>query len=60
MQETSTGGVTANTTRNAPADSVDLTKEVVDMMVAEQGFKANVKMLKTAQETQKSVIDILA
>lgn len=60
MQETTTGGVTANTSGNAPADSVELTKEVVDMMVAEFGFKANVKMFKTAQETRKSVIDIMA
>jgi flagellar hook protein FlgE len=60
MHESSNGAVTAYTKRSEEADQVDLSKEAVDLIIAEAGVKANMNVLKTAQETEKSVIDILA
>jgi len=60
MQDQVNGGVSAQTTRSQVEDRVDLSKEVVNMMIAETGIKANIKALKSAHETQKSVIDIIA
>jgi len=60
MQDSATGGVTAASTRDTNTDRVDLSKEVVDLITAQNGFKANITVLKTGQEIQKSVIDILA
>jgi flagellar hook protein FlgE len=59
MQENAGGGVTATTSRDPNADRVDLSKEVVDMMIAKNGMQANVAVIRTASETQKSVIDML-
>ena len=59
LQDNAGGGVSATTTRNATADTVDLSKEVVDMMIAKNGIQANVAVVRTASETQKSVIDML-
>lgn len=58
MQENAGGGVSASTSRTN-ADRVDLSKEAVDLIIAENGMKANIAVLRTAQETQKSVIDML-
>jgi flagellar hook protein FlgE len=58
MQDQAGGGVSAQTARSRIEDRVDLSKEVVNMMIAENGIKANIKSIKTAQE--KSVIDIIA
>jgi len=60
FQEQTGGGVTATTGMSQPNDRVDLSKEVVDMILAETGFKANIDSLKTAQAAQNSVIDIIA
>jgi flagellar hook protein FlgE len=60
MKDAKGGGVSASTTRAANADQVDLSKEVVDLIIAENGIKANAKVIKTAQTIQKSVIDMLA
>ena len=59
METTADGGVTATTTQ-ATTDTVDLTKEAVDMLVAETGIKLSASVLKTATETQKSILDIIA
>ena len=58
MQENVGGGVTATTSRTN-ADRVDLSKEVVDMMIAKDGMQANIAVVRTTSETQKSVIDML-
>jgi flagellar hook protein FlgE len=60
MQDSSPAGVTAMTSRNGTADRVDLSKEAVNLIAAETGFKANIDVSKTAQKMQKSVIDIIA
>ena len=59
LQDNTGGGVSASTTRDPNADRVDLSKEVVDMMIAKNGVQANVAVIRTASETQKSVIDML-
>ena len=43
---------------NAPG--VDLAKEMVDMMTAKIGIEANLKSIKTADETTKQTLDIVA
>ena len=60
MQDTAGGGVVAQTTRDENAYTVDLTKEMVDLITADAGLKANIETLKTAADMQKSVIDMLA
>jgi len=59
MQESSSGGVNAVTTMSANADNVDLSTEAVDMITAATGFKASISVLKTDQEMQKSIIDLV-
>ena len=59
MQDSSPGGVTALTERNENVDSVDLSQEAVNSISAENGFSASIKVLETAQQMQKSVIDII-
>jgi len=59
MQDLAGGGVVAKTTRDENAYSVDLSKEMVTLITADIGVKANAKVLKTAQDTQKSIVDIL-
>ncbi len=59
MQELSRGGVTAYTAQST-ADRVDISQEAVNMILAETGFKANVAALKTEQETERSIIDLMA
>lgn len=60
MRDQAGGGVSAQTTRSQVEDRVDLSREVVNMMIAETGIKASIKTLKTSRETQKSIIDIIA
>lgn len=60
MQDTVAGGVSALTVRNQNVDRVDLSKEAVDLKVAEYGIKANLSVLKREQEAQKTIIDIIA
>jgi flagellar hook protein FlgE len=60
MKDQAGGGVIASTNASQYQDTVDLSKEVVNMMVAENGIKANLQTLKTQQGMQKSVIDIIA
>ena len=59
MKENAGGGVSPSTSRNPNADRVDLSREAVDLIAAESGMKANSAVVRTAQETQKSTIDML-
>ena len=59
MQDTAGGGVIARTARDENAYTVDLSKEMVDLITADIGVKANIEALKSAQDTQKSIVDIL-
>jgi len=60
LQDSAIGGVSARTVAGNVEDRVDLSKEAVNLITEETGIKANIKALKTANATQKSVIDILA
>jgi flagellar hook protein FlgE len=60
MEDAASAGVTATTSRNENIDRVDLSQEAVSLITAETWFKANIKVLKTAQKMQKRVIDIIA
>ena len=44
----------------APVDVVDLSAEMIALMSAKALFKANIATLKTADQMQKSLIDITA
>jgi flagellar hook-associated protein FlgK len=59
MQDSAPSGVTATMSRNENGDRVDLSKEAVNLITAETGFKASLDVLKTVQKIQKSVIDII-
>ncbi len=59
MMDVAPAGVRA-TTRNENTDRVDLSQEAVNLITSETGFKASIQVLKTAQQMQKSVIDIIA
>jgi flagellar hook protein FlgE len=59
MKENAGGGVAVSTSRDTNADRVDLSKEAVDLITAENGMKANIAVVRTAREMQKSVIDML-
>ncbi len=39
---------------------VDLAREMVSLMTAKQGIEANLKTLKTADEINRSILDIIA
>lgn len=40
--------------------NVDLTEEMPQMMIAQRGYEANIKALKTQTDVLESIIDILA
>jgi flagellar basal-body rod protein FlgC len=40
--------------------NVDLTEEMPQMIVTQRGYEANIKALKTQEELEKAVLDILA
>jgi len=42
------------------SSNVDIPTEIVSMLEAKQGFKANAKVIKSADELLKSTLDILA
>ena len=60
LQESSTGGVTASTIRPSTADRVDISQEAVNRIISENGFKANIAVIRTSQEMEKSIIDLIA
>jgi flagellar basal body rod protein FlgC len=43
-----------------PPDSVDLSAEMVAMLAARNQFQANARVIQTADEMQKRLLDILA
>ena len=44
----------------APVDVVSLSEEMVALMSAKTAFAANVAVLKTAEQTQQSVLNVMA
>jgi flagellar basal body rod protein FlgC len=55
-----TGRFAASAARTAADPLADLAGETVERMTAETAFKANVAVLKTADEMYGSLLDILA
>ena len=43
-----------------PADSVDLSNEMIDMLAARNQYQANAQVIQTAGEMQKKLLNILA
>ena len=47
------------TLSQSPTAEVDLAKEMVSLMMAKQGIEANLKTIKTGDEINKSLLDII-
>jgi len=58
FQENSGGGVSA--TETSTQDSVDISREAVNLLLNAAGFKANVNVLKTKDEMSKVLLSIKA
>ena len=56
MKENQGGGVTAMVRQGN--DSVDISKEAVDMMVTTQGYGANLKALQVSDKMMKESLDM--
>jgi flagellar basal body rod protein FlgB len=57
MKENREGGVTASVTR--AEDSVEISKEAVDMLDTANGYGANLKALQVADRMAKDLLDIM-
>jgi flagellar basal-body rod protein FlgB len=57
MKESREGGVTASVARGE--DSVEISKEAVDLLDTANGYGANLKALKVSDRMAKDVLDIL-
>lgn len=58
FQENGTGGVSATVT--STQDSVDISREAVNLLINTQSFKANLNVLKTDDEMSKVLFNIKA
>jgi flagellar hook-associated protein FlgK len=54
-----TGGVTATVSR-APDAGVDLVEQMTNLVTASVVYQANARVLRTAMDTDRAVLDILA
>jgi flagellar hook-associated protein FlgK len=57
VQIASAGSASGNA---APVDTVSLSEEMVALMSAKTAFAANVSVLKTAEQTQQNVLNVMA
>jgi flagellar hook-associated protein FlgK len=53
------GGVTASVSR-APDPGVDLAEQMTNLVICSFAYRANARVLRTAADTDRSVLDILA
>ena len=58
MQNNKAGGVNAGVTQGS--DSVEISKEAVNLLDTDNGNKANLKSLHVADEMTKDIIDLMA
>lgn len=58
FQENGSGGVSA--TASATKDTVEISKEAMDLMSSATGFKANVAVMKTSDDMMKDLFSIMA
>jgi flagellar hook protein FlgE len=56
FQENANGGVTATATKTQ--DTVNISREAVNLLTNTEGFKANLTVLKTADEMTKQLLSI--
>lgn len=57
MEEKKEGGVKASVTRGE--DSVEISKEAVDMLETANGYEANLKTLMVNDQMEKDLLDIM-
>lgn len=57
MQERANGGVDATVAKTA--DTVDISREAVELLSTVSGFKANLQVAKAEKEMSKSMLDII-
>jgi flagellar basal body rod protein FlgC len=50
----------AATADGTPVDTIDLSQAIVSLLSARNQFEANIAVLKTADEMQRHVVDVLA
>ncbi len=60
VQREIAGGGVATRIEASGAPQVDLTDQMVEMLVAKIGFQANARMLETAHDLERGLIDRLA
>ncbi|MDD2734582.1 MAG: flagellar basal body protein [Desulfuromonadaceae bacterium] len=58
FQENGTGGVTASA--SSTGDSIDISREAVNLISNAHGFKANLNVLKATDEMTKELLNIKA
>ena len=59
MNEGLNGGVYVTLSQSSQ-EGTDISKETVDMIATESGFKANIKTLQASEDMSKKLIDIVA
>jgi len=59
MNEGVNGGVYVTLSQSGQVGT-DISKETVDMIATEAGFKANIKSLQASEDMRKNLIDIVA
>jgi flagellar hook protein FlgE len=60
LQLESAASSLAGAAGSSGGDSVDLSAGMVDLMSAQNNFAVNISVMKTADEIQKSVLDLIA
>ena len=59
MNEGVNGGVYVTLSQSSQ-EGTDISKETVDLITTEEGFKANIKSLEASEDMTKALIDIVA
>lgn len=57
MKESAAGGVTASVVKTS--DSVDISKEAVDLLSTASNYSANLKTLKVSDQMMKNALDLV-
>jgi flagellar basal body rod protein FlgG len=56
---TSSLNQTASWLANGPADTVDLSVEILALMEARNNFETNIKVIRTEDQMRRSLLDVL-
>ena len=60
QEEGKAGGVVVSAIKEQGPEEVDLSREAVELMITEAGFKAGIKVLQTDDEMSKAIFNIKA